>query len=127
MHNTLDESAWLDCTHSFCRHHIVSLINAKFTEALCPVLSCRKKISVKNIREIVGKDGFDRLEERATKQLMKTEGFIKFKCPRCHVYAYIESSKTEHNCHTCRMDYCVKCRNLIHGDLPCTEGNPPIN
>mmetsp|Transcript_23513 Transcript_23513/g.41672 ORF Transcript_23513/g.41672 Transcript_23513/m.41672 type:complete len:608 (-) Transcript_23513:48-1871(-) len=141
----IERLCFLDCGHFMCKKHLLKLakrdIPAKGSVS-CPETSCTYELKRIELRELLGNEELEKLEEESFKTTMG-EGIAS--CPSCSNYILLEPGTVDYNyrdeqgrklsraaaehmsqfrlrCPSCSTISCAKCRIMpYHLGMTCEE------
>jgi len=69
-----------ECYHTLCKQCLSEIVEKTFPDSTCPVEGCKKLISHKQLREVLGQETFEALEHESLHAFLATQPNIAT-CP----------------------------------------------
>ncbi|XP_012285150.1 E3 ubiquitin-protein ligase RNF14 [Orussus abietinus] len=114
-----------DCYHVYCRNCLQSYVSVKIEEAnvkniLCPEPDCKSEISPNLVKDLCPQL-FEKYEKLLLDITLGNMSDIVF-CPRllCQKPVTIEEGRDSAICAYCDYCFCIYCRKVYHGIMPCS-------
>ncbi|EFA80632.1 hypothetical protein PPL_06215 [Heterostelium album PN500] len=115
------------CKHEFCREclqkYIVNSIQEKKYPLKCPCLKCDIEIGTTDLEILVdlsiAETFYDYAKEKA---IDKDNNSFYCLTPDCKgIYFRVEGDPFTFDCEICNMQYCLKCKDIDHGEMTCEQ------
>eukprot|EP01028_Stygiella_incarcerata_P005066 TRINITY_DN217_c0_g3_i1.p1 TRINITY_DN217_c0_g3~~TRINITY_DN217_c0_g3_i1.p1 ORF type:complete len:608 (+),score=142.99 TRINITY_DN217_c0_g3_i1:1820-3643(+) len=120
----IDGFATLDCNHRICWDCLKRHIETS-EERSGPTIKCAEcqecVVGDPIIRYVMGKEWFQKFEERRLKDVMRTMGTINCPKPGCDYAFLADAGMMRGECVKCKHVFCIRCREDFHPGSTCEE------
>lgn len=121
-HNCL---SFKGCDHVYCKECIkayftVNINDGNIQSLICPEPKCDSIALPNQVKELVGKELFERYEKLQLQTALDTMKDITY-CPlsHCQCAVIIEKDENMAQCPSCKFSFCLYCKLAYHGVQPC--------
>ena len=107
--------------HESCLRETVlaELNNLGKVEFECPEANCKCKISQKELKKLLSKEQFDKLQLFKLKRKVEADENLSF-CPTNDCMTVFDrKTMKEFHCKTCAKHFCLDCQTEVHPGLTC--------
>lgn len=117
-----------ECEHKFCKSCLCDYIKIKIKNGetdgiLCPVLTCRREIQIREMTHLVSKEDMKKYEEFSLKKALSQMPNITY-CPNILCNDAIQVIGNENHvmkCPSCKIIFCINCKVEYHEGMTCKE------
>lgn len=96
----------------------------------CPIPECRRELEQREARVLIGEQAFAKIDRLLLEQAVFADPTLHLcATPNCNFVSLWTDEQTgppRFRCQNCRIERCLLCRGLWHGDVSCEVANAAI-